>query len=418
MSQFPTVSHDRPPEDDAGVPRPRVLLVATLHWFFPVRFALELRRAGFDVEVACPPGHLFGRLSVPPPRHMLRTLRELSDLEAAIRDAGPSMVIPCDDRAYTCLQRLRARTQNDAVRRVLTVSSSGVLSAVPIARKGELIALARELGLPAPATRTIGRDTGPAGFADMPCPFVLKRDGAWSGKGVRIVKDQAEARRAWRELIRPPSAFAFAKLVIFEGLRVGIDRLFERPQGLDAQQFIAGRAANRACLFKDGVELAGVSAVCHETSFGGTGPSSVIKVIDHEDMARAARELGRTLNLTGFFGFDFVLSDTDGRAYLLETNPRVTPLSTIACADRPFLPETLYEMLTGRPPNARAERIAREAIAIFPDEWARDPASPFLSSAHHDVPWSEPALVRHGLKVVQQRRILARIRNALSRLRR
>jgi hypothetical protein len=32
-------------------------------------------------------------------------------------------------------------------------------------------------------------------------------------------------------------------------------------------------------------------------------------------------------------------------------------------------------------------------IALFPQEWKRDPESPFLSSAYHDVPWDEPAVV-------------------------
>jgi predicted ATP-grasp superfamily ATP-dependent carboligase len=391
-----------------ATPMPRILLVATLHFFFPARFALALTRAGCDVEVACPPGHLFGRLSSRPRRHTLRMQRELLDLETAIRRSNPTMVIPCDDRAYGCLQSLNQTTRDAAVRHIISESSSPIASSGPIARKGELIRLARELGLPVPATRTVSRDVGPAGFANQPFPVVLKRDGTWAGNGVRIAKDNDEACRAWQELIRPPSPLVLARQVIFNGLHGSLELLFERPLSLDAQEFIAGRAANRACLFKDGIELAGISAVAHQVSVGGTGPSSVINIIDHADMTRAAQELGRALNLNGFFGFDFVLSEGDGRAYLLETNPRITPLSTIAYVDQPFLPEKLYELLTGCPPASRAERISREAIAIFPDEWARDPASPLLSFAHHDVPWSEPSLVIHCLNVVRRRKLMAR----------
>jgi hypothetical protein len=35
-----------------------------------------------------------------------------------------------------------------------------------------------------------------------------------------------------------------------------------------------------------------------------------------------------------------------------------------------------------------------QTIALFPQEWQRDPASPFIAGAYHDVPWDAPALVR------------------------
>jgi hypothetical protein len=35
-----------------------------------------------------------------------------------------------------------------------------------------------------------------------------------------------------------------------------------------------------------------------------------------------------------------------------------------------------------------------DTIALFPQEWIRDPASAFLQSAYHDVPWDKPELIR------------------------
>jgi hypothetical protein len=35
-----------------------------------------------------------------------------------------------------------------------------------------------------------------------------------------------------------------------------------------------------------------------------------------------------------------------------------------------------------------------ETIALFPQEWNRDPASSLIRSAYHDVPWDSPTLVR------------------------
>jgi hypothetical protein len=42
-----------------------------------------------------------------------------------------------------------------------------------------------------------------------------------------------------------------------------------------------------------------------------------------------------------------------------------------------------------------AEKVTeKDTIALFPQEWIRDPQSPALQSAYHDVPWQEPALIR------------------------
>ena len=37
--------------------------------------------------------------------------------------------------------------------------------------------------------------------------------------------------------------------------------------------------------------------------------------------------------------------------------------------------------------------IGSHTIALFPQESWRDPASGFLQSAHHDVPWQEPEFI-------------------------
>ncbi len=39
-----------------------------------------------------------------------------------------------------------------------------------------------------------------------------------------------------------------------------------------------------------------------------------------------------------------------------------------------------------------------DTIAFFPQEWLRDPASPFLRSGHHDVPWEESEFIRECVR--------------------
>jgi hypothetical protein len=42
--------------------------------------------------------------------------------------------------------------------------------------------------------------------------------------------------------------------------------------------------------------------------------------------------------------------------------------------------------------------ILNDTVAIFPREWQRDPASPWLQLAHHDVPWDDPAVLLASLR--------------------
>ncbi|HEX6495746.1 MAG TPA: hypothetical protein VF018_09700, partial [Acidobacteriaceae bacterium] len=53
-----------------------------------------------------------------------------------------------------------------------------------------------------------------------------------------------------------------------------------------------------------------------------------------------------------------------------------------------------FAAVTGVPVHPRPVVTAEQTIALFPQEWQRDPASPLIPGAYHDVPWDSPALVR------------------------
>ena len=54
------------------------------------------------------------------------------------------------------------------------------------------------------------------------------------------------------------------------------------------------------------------------------GPAAVVRIVDHPQMEEAVRRLVDRYRLSGFCGFDFILTDM-GEVRLLEVNPRVTP---------------------------------------------------------------------------------------------
>jgi hypothetical protein len=104
--------------------------------------------------------------------------------------------------------------------------------------------------------------------------------------------------------------------------------------------------------------------------------------------------MARRLNLSGLHGFDFMLEGETGSAHLIEINPRATQIGHLALGPGRDLPAALYSAFSGEPVHAAPKVTENDTITLFPQEWMRDPASSFLASGYHDVPWEEPELLR------------------------
>src|SRR5262249_57797403 len=92
---------------------------------------------------------------------------------------------------------------------------------------------------------------------------------------------------------------------------------------VNAQGYVGGREAIATVACVDGQVQA---LVCLEVVQASQerGPAAVVRIIDHDGMAEAARRLVGRFGLSGFAGFDFILTES-GEALLLELNPRATP---------------------------------------------------------------------------------------------
>jgi len=108
----------------------------------------------------------------------------------------------------------------------------------------------------------------------------------------------------------------------------------------------------------------------------------------------AAEKIARRLNLSGLCGLDFMLEAATGHAYLIEINPRSTQVGHLSLGPGRDIPAALFAAVTGQEPHTAAPLTTNDTIALFPQEWIRDSASPYLRSAYHDVPWEEPELIR------------------------
>jgi hypothetical protein len=162
---------------------------------------------------------------------------------------------------------------------------------------------------------------------------------------------------------------------------------------VSVQGYVDGSPANVAGACLDG-ELLGAVQANVVRSNGPLGPSTVIRVTDDVEMLTATREMTKRLDLTGLCGFDFVVEKSSGLAYLVEVNPRATPTVHLLTAEGSDLLTSWRAALGHTGPSARTGSYPGGLVALYPQELQRDPQSPFLDDAHHDVPEDCPELLR------------------------
>jgi hypothetical protein len=120
-------------------------------------------------------------------------------------------------------------------------------------------------------------------------------------------------------------------------------------------------------------------------------------------MTAATAKLARRLNLSGLYGFDFMLEAGGRNAYIIEINPRSTQVGHLALGAGRDIPAALFSAVSGQTVRVAPSVTEKDTIALFPQEWIRDSKSAYLRSAYHDVPWEEPELVRAGIRSRKKR---------------
>jgi hypothetical protein len=318
----------------------------------------------------------------------------------AIADTRPDFLVPGDDLATSHLHHLHAREarRGEAGQWVceLIEHSLGASESFPVVyARTPFAELAREVGVRAPKTEVIASlDDLKKWVARHGLPTVLKANGTSGGEGVRVAHTLEEAERAFRALQAPPLLARAAKRALVDQDKSLVwPSLLRHRSVVNAQVLVAGHEATSTVACWKGVVLASLHfEVVHKRS--ASGPSSVLRFIENPEMSVAAEKMVRRLGLSGIHGFDFMLESDTGNAHLIEINPRATQVGHLALGPGRDLPAALYSAMSGEPQRAAKKVTENDTITLFPQEWLRDPASPFLTSGYHDVPWEEPELLR------------------------
>ena len=160
-----------------------------------------------------------------------------------------------------------------------------------------------------------------------------------------------------------------------------------------AQEHVPGAAASVTFATRDGRLLDGFAYKTLRRHPEPFGPASVIEALDRPDLMAMARRVVADLRYSGFGGIDVILPEGGGEPVFLELNPRPPQTTHLGPLFGVDLARALFVEVSGEPgsvPDAPATRAS--TVALFPAEWMRDPDSPYLHAAHHDVPWQEPRL--------------------------
>jgi biotin carboxylase len=255
--------------------------------------------------------------------------------------------------------------------------------------------VAREEGVRIPTTLTIANAAERnVSLAQIPFPAVLKANGTSGGTGVRVVQNLEEAAQAVKLLEAPPLLARAAKRAIFDRDRTLLLPAVQRTRSkVTAQSFVRGREATSAHACWKGTVLASLYFEVLQKSHA-SGHATVLRRIEHPEMAASAERMVRRLELSGLHGFDFMLEADSRAAYLIEINPRATQVGHLSFGAGHDLPSALVSAATNLSVSPAKRITENDTIALFPQEWLRDPRSPFLRSGYHDVPWEEPALLR------------------------
>jgi hypothetical protein len=383
-------------ESQQGVTgKPHILLATTGLLPSTARLAMELSDAGATVSLIAPRAHPARVLKLFDHSLIYHAATQRRCLKAALLQVQPDMVIPCDERTVRDLQAIALTARTPELRRLIERSTAPLSSFAVITSRAALLARAEQEGVRVPPSMPLPDNAALDRWAEThDAPFVLKADGSWAGFGVRIVSHVAAANEAYKRMTRPAGVRVALRESLFERNYFEIRSWLRRDRPtLSVQGFIDGSPANIGVACWQGEVLAATCAAALATT-SATGPSTAARIIQNTEMLEAATKVVRALRLSGMIGFDFMIEEATGAAYMIEMNPRNTPICPVRLGPGRDLPEALVARLAGRPVRERPARTDRDIVVFFPDTWQDDPASDTLRTGFHDVPWEEPALVR------------------------
>ena len=365
----------------------------------PARLPKPLSAAGFRVAALCPADNAVAQTGFIERHFPLGNVKSSRHFETrlarAMRDWQPDLVIPADERVVACLHYLvrraragqRVRLNRDAMAIIIaSLGDPDQFDAMLL--KDRTLSVARQAGVRVPGGGPVASPADACAQASqIGFPVYVKQAFSWAGRGVircddaaAVVDAMAAARPAARSLLRDR-----AKRLLHRDW-------YPTTSSTDIQQAIDGTPAMYCAVAVAGKLVAGFAGVTRQAT-SANGPSSVVWIGPDNEMEAAAAKMIAALGATGFIGFDFMIEAATGHAYLLECNPRPIQVSHLGARIGIDLCAALAAELSGEQ-NPQPRSVTSETVALFPQEWQRDPAALAQCTEFRDAPLDDPRLMR------------------------
>jgi biotin carboxylase len=367
------------------------VLVVTMgvDYVAPARMPHELRGAGLRVGVIAPENavashtaHVDFRGRFPEGVSLYEWTRTIA---SAAESIGPDLILPGDDLTLrTLLQLVLAPPApllpmlDGGLSTLIGGSLGDAARCLAAIDKTKLYEHAVGAGI---AVADGGVATHPheglAIAARVGYPVIVRRDFGFAGAGAARCRD-ATALRAAMSATAPSTVWT--------------------PPGAPrfvVQRWIDGLIVTRPLLAWHGREVAGFTRSRLATHGGPLGPGSVVEFAGIPAVAAATRELCSGLGIHGFAGTQFLIDPESGAPHLIEVNRRMLPATHSGSRIGIDLAAALASAMRGEPwtgPRDLPEGPGMR-LALFPQEWYRDPGSHWLRELPCDIPWHDPALL-------------------------
>ena len=223
--------------------------------------------------------------------------------------------------------------------------------------KARFYELAVDLGLHAPATRSVRADDGLADAGGLRFPLLVKwaRRGPtqWIDPGAKAVKvsAQTELEQVWERLAE-------------SRLDVVVQELIEGPE--------SRIESYHAYIDGDGEVVADFTGAKIRTYPVHFGYTTALEITDADDVRKEGRNVVARLDLRGVVKVDFK-RDGAGQLWLLEVNPRFNLWHHAGALAGVNLPALVYADVTGTPrPATQRARAGITWCEPFEDRWAAE----------------------------------------------
>jgi hypothetical protein len=378
------------------MPRLRLLIVALDNWYGSARLPRSLKGAGFEIGLFAPPGIFASQsqdvdkrlpLAVDGPPRVLE-----QPAWQAIAAFAPDFIVPGDEKSVRLLNLMATSRSAPAAPGIKSALLRSLPSKPGLLSRGDMMTIAADAGLACPDHAVVRSCDEALRFTErVGWPVYLKRDNTAGGNGVRRCADRATLASQFAQLTNTAMSLWSAEGTLRRGRQWLRSLGLAGDPGITIQAAVPGEPTFHTAVALDGKWLAGLSADVEEYYPRPTGPSTRVRLHGDPAMDDLARRLTAALGYNGFCGLDFIRRP-DGGLTFLEFNARPTPVAHLGRLAGTDLGAALRAALAGEPVAAPIPTPPRR-VALFPQDWLRDPRSAERAPYHLDIPTDDPALL-------------------------